>query len=149
LFLDNREYDRAIEQALKGIELNPSFDLAWVWLAEAYRLAGKFSEALAALDRVRAVPTGAFRAQVLADAGDRVVAEQLLADLEKRPITDRAGRLAGAHLALGDKDQTFLWLERGIEGRDQMVLNLKVGPEWDAIRSEPRYHALLKRMNLE
>jgi len=47
-----------------------------------------------------------------------------------------------AHLALGDKDGAFLWLERGIEERDQTVLGLKVGPEWDPIRSDPRYHVL-------
>jgi len=151
LFLDNREYDRAIDQALKGLELNPNFDLARVWLAISYRQAGHFGEALAALDQVRALPTGALRAQLLAAAGDRVAAQRLLADVENRfpkePVP--RGALAMAHLALGDKDGAFLWLERGIEERDQTVLGLKVSPQWDPIRSDPRYHMLLKRMKLE
>src|SRR2546422_925273 len=151
LFLDNREYDRAIEQALKGLELNPNFELARVWLAVSYRYAGKVSDALAALEQVRALPTGALRAQLLALAGDRVAAQQLLADVEKRFPTEPVprGSLALAHLALGDKDGAFLWLQKGVEERDQTVLGLKVSPQWDPIRSDPRYHTLLKRMKLE
>src|SRR5438067_493509 len=152
LFLDNRDYDGAIEQALKGLELNPNFDLARVWLAISYRQAGKFSEALAALDPVRAVPIGGLRAQLLADAGDRVAAQQLLAEVERRFSTQPVprGGLALAHLALGDKDGAFLWLERGVEERDQTVVTgLKVSPQWEPIRSDPRYHTLLKRMKLE
>jgi len=152
LFLDNREYDGAIEQSLKAIELNPNFDLGRVWLAISYRQAGKFSEALAALDQVRTVPTGALRAQLLAAAGDRVAARKLLADVENRFPAEAVprGGLALAHLALGDKDAAFLWLERGVEERDQTVTTgLKVAPQWDQIRSDPRYHTLLKRMKLE
>jgi uncharacterized OB-fold protein len=88
---------------------------------------------------------------LLAAAGDRVAAQRLLADVENRfpkePVP--RGHLAMAHLALGDKDGAFLWLERGIEERDQTVLGLKVSPQWDPIRSDPRYHMLLKRMKLE
>ena len=123
-----------------------------VWLAISYRQAGKFSEALAALDQVRTVPTGALRAQLLAAAGDRVAARKLLADVENRFPAEAVprGGLALAHLALGDKDAAFLWLERGVEERDQTVTTgLKVAPQWDQIRSDPRYHTLLKRMKLE
>jgi TolB-like protein/Tfp pilus assembly protein PilF len=151
LFLDSRDYDRAIEQALKAVELNPNFDFARLILTVSYRQAGKVSEALAALDQVRTLPTGPLRAQLLAAAGDRVAAQQLLADVEKRLAAEPApyGSVALAHLALGDKDSAFLWLERGVEERDQMVQNLKVSPQWDPIRSDPRYHTLLKRMKLK
>jgi TolB-like protein/Tfp pilus assembly protein PilF len=151
LFLDSREYDGAIEQALKAIELNPNLDFARLILAVSYRQAGKVSEALAALDQVRALPTGGLRAQLLADAGDRVAAQQVLAEVERRFPTQPVshGGLALAHLALGDKDGAFLWLERGVEERDQTVQNLKVSPQWDPIRLDPRYHTLLKRMRLE
>jgi len=152
LLLDHRDYDGAIEQALKGIELNPNFDLAHIWLAISYRQAGRFTEARAALDQVRALPTVGLRAQLFADAGDRVAAQQLLAEAERRFPTQPVARggLALAHLALGDKDGAFLWLERGVEERDQTVVtSLKVAPQWDAIRSDSRYHTLLKRMKLE
>ena len=114
--------------------------------------AGKFSEALAALDQVRAPVGRGLRAQLLALAGDRIAAQQLLAELEKRFPTEPGprGGLALAHLALDDKDGAFLWLERGVEERDQTVVTgLKVSPQWEPIRSDPRYHTLLKRMKLE
>ena len=50
--------------------------------------AGKFSEALAALDQVRAPVGRGLRAQLLALAGDRIAAQQLLAELEKRFPTE-------------------------------------------------------------
>jgi serine/threonine-protein kinase len=91
------------------------------------------------------------RTRVLAVAGDRAAAQRLLSDVEKRftaePVSP--GVVAAAHLALGDKDRAFEWLERGVEQRDQWVLFLKVSPLWDSVRFDPRYHKLLKRMNLE
>jgi hypothetical protein len=46
-------------------------------------------------------------------------------------------------------DQAFAWLEKGLEERDAMILTLTTDPGWDRLRSEPRYQALLRKMNLE
>ncbi len=72
-----------------------------------------------------------------------------LSDLSVEPVPP--GVLADAYLALGDKDRAFEWLERGVEEDDQMVMRSRGAscPQWDSLRSDPRYHKLLKRMNLE
>ena len=153
VFFYSREYDRAIEQFRKTLELNPSFDLARVLLAASYRKAGRFAEALAALDEVTtgsSVVSGV-RAEILAASGERAAAQRLLADVEKRFGTEPVppSILAAAHLALGDKDAAFVWLGRGVDEHEQSVLTLKVNPQWDPVRTDPRFQALLRRMNLQ
>ena len=54
--------------------------------------------------------------------------------------------LAFAYAALGDKDRALEWPEKGIERRDFMVF-IKVDPKLDPLRSDPRFAALLRRMN--
>jgi len=63
------------------------------------------------------------------------------------PITP--GMVAMAHVALGDTDTAFAWLESAFEKRDQILTTLKVDLAWDPIRSDPRFRNLLQRVHLE
>jgi serine/threonine-protein kinase len=49
---------------------------------------------------------------------------------------------------LGDKDQAMRWLEEGYEEHEFLMTTLNVTPEWDPLRDDPRFHDLLRRMNL-
>jgi hypothetical protein len=50
---------------------------------------------------------------------------------------------------LGEMDQAYEWLEKAYEERDQQIVWLKVWPLFDPLRSDPRFKAMLKKMNLE
>ena len=63
---------------------------------------------------------------------------------ESVPPTD----FAGHHAQLGEKDQAFEWLEKAYEARSSSLINLKVKPLYDPLRDDPRFHDLLRRMNL-
>ena len=91
------------------------------------------------------------RAELLALSGDREGARRLLATVESRFAAEPIPRsiFARIHLALGDTDAVFAWLEKAVEERDQSSRSLKTSPQWDSIRSEPRFQALLARMNLQ
>jgi len=151
MLFESRDYAGSLAQARRALEMNPSSDLPRIWIAISYVQLGKFAEALAALDKSSTQNGQGVRVSVLAASGDRVAARQLLAEIEERFVVDPLPRgvLARAHLALGEKDRALQWLEEAVEERDQTVFSLKVNPDWDPIRSEPRYHKLLKRMNLE
>jgi hypothetical protein len=56
--------------------------------------------------------------------------------------------VAKIHEGLGEKDQAFAWLERAITERDTNVISLKVDPEFDSLRSDPRFADLLRRIGL-
>ena len=54
--------------------------------------------------------------------------------------------VAGIYLLLGDKDETFKWLEKGFLQRDGFLLELKHGSEWQSLRGDPRYEDLVRRI---
>ena len=47
----------------------------------------------------------------------------------------------------GKKDEALEALERGYEDRSWIMCQLKVNPIFDPLRSDPRFQALLRRMN--
>jgi hypothetical protein len=50
--------------------------------------------------------------------------------------------------ALEEKDQAFLWLEKGYEEHISTMGALKIDPMLDRLRDDPRFDSLLKRMGL-
>jgi serine/threonine-protein kinase len=55
--------------------------------------------------------------------------------------------MASLYTALGEKAQALAWLEGGYEQRDAWLVELKAWPWFDPLRDEPRFQALLRRMN--
>ena len=50
---------------------------------------------------------------------------------------------------LGTKEKALQWLERACEERDRFILDLKIDPALDNLRSEVRFKALLQKIGLE
>ena len=83
-------------------------------------------------------------------AGKRAEAQKILDDLKElakqRYVSPNA--FAVIYMGLGDKDQAFVWLEKTFEARPDNLYFLKVGPQYDSLRSDPRFADLLRRMKL-
>ena len=56
--------------------------------------------------------------------------------------------IAKAYVALGETDQAFTWLERSLEERTFWLIWLRVDPEWEPLRADPRFGALVARTRL-
>jgi hypothetical protein len=56
--------------------------------------------------------------------------------------------MALLHFALGDKDSGFEWLEKGFQEHDGFLMGIKVDYLLEDVRPDPRFRALLKKMNL-
>jgi tetratricopeptide (TPR) repeat protein len=56
--------------------------------------------------------------------------------------------IALIYLGLGENDQVFEWLEKAYEERDVLLTFLKVHPQWDVLRTDPRFADLLRRIGL-
>ncbi len=146
-----RDYDRAVAQFKKTLELDPGFAAAHLTLAWAYELQGKYDDALAELDKTPASIEEPFRARIYAMTGRRSEALALVRDLEDRSRREyvRPSNPARIWLALGDKDRAFALLEKACAERDSRFAYIKVDPSYDPIRSDPRFHRLLKCAHLE
>jgi eukaryotic-like serine/threonine-protein kinase len=147
-----REYGRAIETYGKTLALDPHNLIAGQLLALTYLANGQRAEALAQLRRAPA-PPGAFigvRGYVAARTGDTATARQALLDLEtlaaRRYIPAYA--FATVYAGLGDKDHAFAWLDRAREEHSAYLDYINIEPTLDGLRDDPRFGALLERVNL-
>jgi TolB-like protein/DNA-binding winged helix-turn-helix (wHTH) protein/Tfp pilus assembly protein PilF len=152
-----REYDRAVEQLLKTIELDPNFVTSYLYLGFAYEQKGRneaaigeFSKAVTRSEAGRRPVMEAALGHAYAVAGRRAEAqrtiERLKAAAESRYISPYS--IAVIYLGLGDKEQAFAWLNRAYEERDNWLIYLKVEPRLDPLRSDARFANLLRRVRL-
>ena len=56
--------------------------------------------------------------------------------------------VAGLYVMAGEKDQALAWLEKGLEVHDPGAPQYSITPDFKPLRSDPRFQALLRRMNL-
>jgi len=149
-----RQYDRAIAEAQKAIELDPHFPLAYAELATAYLQLGRAQDAIAALEPV---VVGNLHPRVngmlgcaYAVAGEAAEAQRVLAELSRLAPAHFAFALpvARIYVALGDPDPAFDWLQKACDERDSLAIWLKVDPTLDRLRSDPRFGEVLRSMRL-
>ena len=55
--------------------------------------------------------------------------------------------LAKLYLDLGDKQRAMDWLQKAYEERQPLLVDLRNGHDFDALRSDPRFQDLMRRMN--
>jgi tetratricopeptide (TPR) repeat protein len=80
--------------------------------------------------------------------GRKTDADSALAEFERRHADDSAIRIAEVHAFRGDVDQAFSWLDRAYRQRDIDIYMIKTDPWLQNLLPDPRYKALLRRMNL-
>lgn len=73
----------------------------------------------------------------------RRMLNELLAGSKKEPIS--AYEVALIHALLGDRDQAFEWLNKAYDERAIGITFVRVDPDLDPLRSDPRFAALLER----
>ena len=139
-----RRYDEAASHYRRAIELEPQNLRAYINLAQVHQATGRFEDALAVLDRAE-FRTSPVLAVAYALAGKRTEALRTLSLV--KPGSDALG-LASVYFALGDNDRGFEWLTRAFDQRDGRVRSAKVNPRYDAVRSDPRFQALVARLNI-
>ena len=62
--------------------------------------------------------------------------------------TEAAFQIAETFAWRGEKDKAFAWLERAYQQRDGGLSDIKTDPPLAGLRSDPRYEAFLRKMNL-
>lgn len=150
-----RQYDLAIEQLQKALELEPNFMVAHVRLGLVYEQKGMYEDAFAELDKARTLSKDnplviAAVGHAYALSGNRKRAQELLAELKqlskKRYVSSYD--MAVIYSGLREPDQAFAWLEKAYQDREGSLVYLKVEPWLDPIRSDPRFAELVRRVGL-
>lgn len=151
-----RRPDQAKAHASNVIQRDPMFPHAHRHLGLALIQLGEHDQALAEFRKTVELTGGeAFAVAQLgwayAVAGKKFEAQKILDELTLRSQREHVDPLVFSwlNIALGDKETAFSWLERAYEARSSWLVFLKVHQFYDSLRSDPRYHDLLRRLGLE
>jgi TolB-like protein/DNA-binding winged helix-turn-helix (wHTH) protein/Tfp pilus assembly protein PilF len=121
VFLQKRSYDRALAEFETAARMSP-LPRMLAKLAYGYAMTGQSAKALSTLDKLKHLPTGTYC-----------------------PATS----MAIIYGALGQKDEAFALLNKGLTSRDGAdLLAIKVHPFFDPLRSDPRFAEVLRRRGL-
>lgn len=148
-----RQYDAAIAQGQKVVEMDPNFAEVYEYLKRSYDQKGMFKEAISARQMRRrlggfdAEMTPALREAATATSARVYWQKRLEQEMEesKREL-NTAFDMAEIYAQLGEKDRAFTWLVKAYEERYFMMMYLKVAPNLDPLRSDPRFADLLRRV---
>jgi len=151
-------YDEALREVQRARSLDPT-DLATELIqGRILAASGRFDDAIVSFRRVFGSILGVNYAMVEiaaaeAGAGRRDEAIRLVEGLQ--PKTDEAKDplrpelIAFVYAQIGDLDRAFSWLQRAFDEQSARVLWLKVDPRARPLRGDPRFAALLARLDLE
>ncbi len=147
-------FDDAITELRSGVAIDPNYADTYYYLGIAYMGKGSYQEAVAAWNKYLELDNDpisrAFLALALAKAGNR---EQAVKELERLKQESSSHYVAGiafslVYLALGNKDEALAWMEKEADEHSSWAVYYTIYPTFDELRSEPRYKAMVKRMNL-
>jgi TolB-like protein/DNA-binding winged helix-turn-helix (wHTH) protein/Tfp pilus assembly protein PilF len=150
-----RQYPQATEQYKQVLELDPNFALAHTRLGEVYMAQGMKEQALGELEAGVSLSSrqpGSLAALGYAYGvfGNRKAALKILAELENRSDSSNQQELNRGMLYLGlrDYDQALRLFQLAKEHKTAALGNLRTDPEFDPVRSDPRFIELLRRIQL-
>jgi eukaryotic-like serine/threonine-protein kinase len=150
-----RQYDQAIAQYRRALELDRNFPLAHLRLGQVYAQKGNYQEAIAELNQAVTLSGGSTeaisaRGYACALAGQREQALQALAQLQERAKQGYVSAyfIARIHLGLGDKEQTFNWLEKAYADGSGWLVFIRAEPQLAGLQADPRFADLLRRVGL-
>ena len=156
LLMNARRYEEAIEQERRVIAIDPNHYQAHWFLALTYLANRQIDQAIATSEKAVAISNRAPAAlgvlgMAYGAAGRKGEANQILNELlqleKQRYVSPMA--FVYVYTGLGNKDQSFAWLEKAHQERSNGIAFFKVSPTADPLRSDARFADLLRRIGLD
>lgn len=154
LYYFGRQYDKALEELQKALDLNPNYAFTHIYFATTYERLGDYERALAHRQKYWALlgrppekvaelansgRTGGYERAVRLWAADS-------ADSVKRSGYLTSTELTHVHAQLGEIDTALDWLERALDDHVRDLIYVKVEPGFDSLRDSPRFADLVQRI---
>jgi eukaryotic-like serine/threonine-protein kinase len=150
-----RDYDQAIAELRKTVDLDPDFVEAHSRLGLVYEQKGMLREAVEEFQKAVAMSGGAPRfisalGHAYAISGQTARAQGALIRLERLSHQEYVAPydVAVVYMGLNDRDRALKYLEAAYQDRSYWMIWLREDPRFDGIRDDPRYQDLLRRMHL-
>jgi tetratricopeptide (TPR) repeat protein len=145
----NRQWEGSIPYLQRSLELNPDATQSRISLGLAYLHCGRNDEAVAEFSRVAVqdpLSSQMNLALTYAKLGRRDEAHKLVGEVLRSAHRDQARNyeLVTIYFALGDKERGFELLRKSQLSWTEKAL-LKLDPELDDVRSEPKFEAIVNK----
>lgn len=155
VFYCRRDYDRAMSQALRTLELDPSFYEGHWLLGLVREQQSRLPEACDAFEKGAALARSPRLIGALGHSyalmGKRREALEMIQELaamsQRRYVSPFDTVLI--YMGLGEKDKAFEWLDIALAQRSYEMTWLKVDPRWDFLRSDPRCLSVINAIGLD
>jgi serine/threonine protein kinase/tetratricopeptide (TPR) repeat protein len=156
VYLAAGHFELAIEQSRNSLELDPHYFWPYLIIALAADAAGKTEEAIQACERSvelagRPPVLVGCLGRIYAEAGRMSQAQSILDELfelsQKTYVP--ASAISHVYFGLNQMDKAFDWMEKAIHETPGLFFLYTRGASSARLHSHPRYHALLRKMNLE
>jgi TolB-like protein len=154
-FYFSRQYDRAIDEAMKAVAMDPESVLPGYVLVRAFARKGKFPKIAEALARAKQTEKGSLLGTIALAHADAVGGRKSEAreTLRQLKLTARRRYVPATYFgilyaALGDTAQSFRYLEQAYKERADGLTFLNVEPLVDELRGDVRFQNLVKRIGL-
>jgi len=147
-----RRYDDAIAQVHKTLELDPNIAVAHHCLGWCMVWKGNLTEARVEFEKTTTLGDlpwyKASLGYAYAVSGDRAKAEQVLRNLDELAKKQYVSPAlpASVYLGLGEKAKALDWIEKAYEDRDPMLW-WNTDRLYDGIRNEPRFQAIMQKVD--
>jgi adenylate cyclase len=154
-FYATRQYDKAIREHRRVVAIEPRFGMAHWCLGMDYSQKRRYRAAIEEFQQARLLggPHNAVSAIGYAYAmmGEKEKARHMLRELKRQIRTSYTPPYAFAaiHAGLGDIDAAFECLNQSCKTHDVGLVWLKWDPQFDNLRSDPRFQAILESMGLQ
>jgi TolB-like protein len=157
LFLE-RDYDGSITECRRILEIDPRYAPAQYLMSDASREKGDLAGAFQQLNTALTLDEDQELRTVLLEARQASGYGGALKAVSQRQL-QRLGRAAGQNYVppmalaqlyaqLGNPNAAFKWLDRAYDERSRNLLDLRLDPNFDSLRADPRFPQLLKRIGL-
>jgi TolB-like protein/Tfp pilus assembly protein PilF len=149
-----RRFDEAIAETQQILEIDPTYAMALIRLGVAYAGKGLYTDAVRAFRAAEAAAPElpdcvALQGYAHARAGGKREALKQLDRLRRlaRRRYVPAFLFGGVYLGLGEHDKALQFMEQEYDARGWYLLLIKQGPQFDPLRSQARFQALMRRLN--
>jgi TolB-like protein/DNA-binding winged helix-turn-helix (wHTH) protein/Flp pilus assembly protein TadD len=149
-----RQYDTAIAENRRALDMDPSFADGHEYLAYAYMDKGMHEESIKEMEQLAIADDQQDLAETMKIAYARggykgALKSRLKYYKDRRKAGSHVNFWdeAWTHMQLGNKDLALQAFEKAYEEREDLT-DLAVNPSWDPIRSHPRFQDLLRRVGL-
>jgi tetratricopeptide (TPR) repeat protein len=148
-----RRYDEAIGILENAVKLEPDNSSAHFGLGLTYAWKGMYEQAIGEFKKVISIQgetttNQCYLAYALAMSGKKSEARSILDKMKTTKEYVSPTELATLYVGLGEKEEAIASLEKAYAAHDLQLQFLKVAPDMDSLRSDPRFAELIRKVGL-